>query len=330
MRTSVDSAPIVYSTLDPRGLGSCLSKAYFGGRATYCELFSRSWTDVYRVVVGREYYAARVWRTGFHDYRQVEIGCAFLGSPGDHAITLARCLRLDRGDYVLALEAPEGTRFVAVFDWVEGKPIAHLTNETCCSLGVLLAEFHAIGVRYLASVPRSSSALFPDFALRSGPGQFHSLEIKLAHRPIDAHLISSGINRVRREMERVRCLALPRGLVHGDFHHRNVLRAQSGKFIPIDFDDIAVGPLVVDIASFAWCLAFLQEPRDRLSAFIGGYEQRRRLESSEAAELPWFIAERDCWNIMGWAANVDILGDPEGRFESVLEGASARFSRFGL
>lgn len=324
VRSARASLPIVYSMFEPAALGEILSARYLGGRACSCELVSRSWTDVYRLRVDGTSYAGRVWRHGFHERAEIEYGAAMLGAlrrrGSVHAPLPLQCVD---GDHVSTLDAPEGERCVALFDWLDGRPIgASLTADDARRCGTLLAALQRDAHEAADAGARRGAA-------RDWRARLPRLATVIEARGVDAGRFVAAVERVLTTVEQLESSGLPLGATHGDFHQNNVLRQPSGDLAVIDFDDAGRGAWVRDVAAFAWALDHLHQPPAHLDAFLQGYAALRPLSADEHAALPWFLAERDCWALLGWAVSIDVVGDSQGRLPGMIRNARARMDALG-
>lgn len=87
--------------------------------------------------------------------------------------------------------------------------------------------------------------------------------------------------------------------VHGDFHRGNIL-SNGTNFFFVDFDDCINGPAVQDL----WMLlpGELQDVRDELDQFLGGYTQFREFNESELDLIPALRGLR-IFSYAAWIAN---------------------------
>jgi homoserine kinase type II len=89
--------------------------------------------------------------------------------------------------------------------------------------------------------------------------------------------------------------ALPSGLVHGDFHGRNLAYTDEGLAGVFDFDDVERGPFAQDLgwATYKFARESRFSPSMRphvVHAFLDAYESVRPLSDEEHAALPVMIA----------------------------------------
>lgn len=312
---------ITHSVFDARDLATLLSTAYLGGAPAACELFSRSWTDVYRLFAPHTVYAARVWRSGFHGRAHIDFECAHLAALSAQGLPVPVPMPLGDGGFTLLLEAPEGPRVVGLFEWADGDKVgASVTAGDATRMGDLLARIHLAG--------RDTRADPVSFA-RPLEDHFDDLAHVLRYRGIDADPILRGMADVSCAMAEAETSDLPRGLIHGDFQPGNVLRRADGSSFAIDFDDVTPGLLLRDLANFRWALERLGR-LPLFDDFLAGYRRHRAVGGGELALVPLFEAERDCWVIGAWASNINALGDPQGAFDAFLKKAPSRFASLGL
>lgn len=311
---------VIYSIFSPDHLVGELAARYPALGIEGIELFSRSWTDVYKLRTAQRRYALRIWRADFHPLPQIAFECEYLAFLSERGFTVQTALAANDGQHVQILPAPDGDRPMALLRWVDGHPIGTGANAaTAEEIGALLAAMHIASQSCLLPVPTFES--FPARCRRMLP----DVEKALTDRPVDCDAILSGISRVADQLDDL-ANRLPRGLIHGDFHANNVLRMPCGNLAPIDFDDLAPDVLIRDVGAFLWAAEYLGETEEYRQSFLRGYESIRPLEPGEREALPLILADRDCWNILGWTTSLNQLGDPAGVFQKMLMMAQSRFA----
>lgn len=312
--------PIIYSIFSPDHLLDKIAARYPALDIEGITLFSRSWTDVYKVHTAQGMYALRIWRADFHPLPQIAFECDYLTFLGERGFTVQTALTARDGHRVQVLPAPDGDRPMALMRWIEGRPVGAGADPTMAEqIGKLLATMHISGQSCPLPVPQMES--FPARCRRMLP----EVEQALSFRPVNRAAILPGIARVADRIEALNT-HLPCGLIHGDFHVNNVLRLPDGGIAPIDFDDLAPDMLIRDVGAFLWAAEYLSEPDEYCQSFLRGYDAVRPLQPEERDALPWIIADRDCWNILGWTTSINQLGDPAGVFDKMLAMAQSRFA----
>lgn len=89
------------------------------------------------------------------------------------------------------------------------------------------------------------------------------------------------------------------GLIHSDFNINNVLVDQ-GKVQVLDFDDCGFGWFLYDLSTSV--LEYDEGIRDKIAAWLRGYEKERKLTETDKAMIPTFIVMRKIVRI-GWIAS---------------------------
>ncbi|MCI7323111.1 MAG: phosphotransferase [Lachnospiraceae bacterium] len=89
------------------------------------------------------------------------------------------------------------------------------------------------------------------------------------------------------------------GLIHSDFNINNVLVDQ-GKVQVLDFDDCGFGWFLYDLSTSV--LEYDEGIRDKMAAWLKGYETERKLTETDKAMVPTFIVMRKIVRI-GWIAS---------------------------
>ena len=151
----------------------------------------------------------------------------------------------------------------AVFPKRGGRPLDEPDANTWTQLGRLLARMHAVGAKRLPNNrvtlhPEHSTRQHLDFILRSGTipaGAAHAYE----------HIVTEIAELVAPDFEGVETHR-----IHGDCHRQNILHRPGEGFHLLDFDDMAVGPVVQDL----WMLLpdRVRTARAELNLLLDGYE----------------------------------------------------------
>lgn len=89
------------------------------------------------------------------------------------------------------------------------------------------------------------------------------------------------------------------GLIHSDFNINNVLVDQENVQV-LDFDDCGFGWFLYDLSTSV--LEYDEGIRDKIAAWIKGYETERKLSETDKSMIPTFIVMRKIVRI-GWIAS---------------------------
>ena len=132
------------------------------------------------------------------------------------------------------LDAPEGQRFVALFEWAEGVPYGDDPDtETAGRLGGMIAAVHKAGASFAPAEPRRVATI--EVLKRELP---RALDM-VAHRPEDTDYYPKAVDAVTQALAAIDHASAPYGPGHGDFHLYNAFRSEGGRLVLLDFDTAA-------------------------------------------------------------------------------------------
>lgn len=293
----------IYSTPAAESLARLLEADYSLPGPAACKLLRRGFNDHYSVTAGsaryllRVYHATKHWVHGEGDIR-FELGLlAHLREQGGGAA----CAIPRRGGELLGrLEAPEGMRRYALFEYAPGKAAGDMTADRCRAMGDLMARLHLAADRFSTSDTRFSldAGWLVDIPLRSLAPYLDRLS------PEDAGFVQSVGARIK---ERLAALAPEPGawgIIHGDLHSGNCHVTEAGEITLFDFDHCGYGWRGYDLACFLWG----REEAERL-ACLEAYESVRPLSPAEAAALPTLYKARIFWDNLDLLSFVHMWGD---------------------
>src|SRR5258708_22440349 len=109
-----------YSTLPAAPLLPILRDAY-GFPEVRAELFMRAYGDIYHVSTPQERFVLRVYHAAPDTYSAICSEAEFLDHLHHNGLSVAHPRRPLNGDWLLELDAIEGTRCAMLFTFAEGK-----------------------------------------------------------------------------------------------------------------------------------------------------------------------------------------------------------------
>jgi Ser/Thr protein kinase RdoA (MazF antagonist) len=281
--------PVDSSVLSAAALAERILPAYDLDGPPRCQLINRGDNDTYLVTAAGARFALRAYNPERGDRTEVAAELELLEALACRDVPVARPIRRRDGGLLQAVDAPEGTRFVALFAFAEGRPPGRgITAEHGLAYGRAVARMHAA----MDSLPRRLARPRNDLA-RLLDEPVAALLTELAHRPADQAFLS---DLRRRLTERAR--GLPEstpwyGLCHCDLHKENVLFAPGGELTILDFDCCGYGWRAYELAVLFWSTRWLPQADAVRTAYLRGYGEVRALEPAELAALRSFVAIQD-------------------------------------
>lgn len=281
-------------------------------------LLRRGLNDTYLVtgLKGHEQAALRVYRSAWRTPEEVAWELALIEHVAEAGCAVSRPLPRRDGAPFGVLPAVEGSRSFALFEWVEGQPIA-VKAEHAAAYG------HAAAALHLAC---------EDF----GPGGRFALDLD--------HLITHPLAAIRllladapeiwgaledcgaRTHERLLALLpeLEWGACHGDLHAGNARVGSDRRVHLFDFDCAGPGWRAYDLAVYLWDEEYNGgvSAQERGRVFLTAYQARRPLSGADLQAVPLFVLARSLWFMGLMAGRVSEFGTEtlnRGLFEYGLD-----------
>ena len=299
----VKTLPIAHSVLDAHALGTRIQDHYDLPEPFHCELLTRGMNDVYLVRSAGKQFAARAWRAKWRTQANVAYELAFLLHLEQAGMAVVTPVTAGDGSLYFAVVAPEGERFVGLFEWAEGVPYGESPDaETAKRLGGMIADLHRAGSSFAPPEPRRIGTV--DALRRELPTVLRMV----AHRPEDTDYYPKAFAVLTQALDAVERVAAPYGPGHGDFHLYNAFRGAQGDLVLLDFDNCGEDHYGQELMSFVWANTYVGVGKDVSRAFLDGYNAVRPLADAEANLLPLFLAAKEVRFLCGFAANVNYVG----------------------
>lgn len=289
---------IYHSIIDRHSLALWLQRHY-GLAQVQCQLIRLGLNDTYQAQTLQKKYIVRIYRASWRDGEAVAAEMEVLQFLQRHGFPIAAPLPALDQHLIHFIQAPEGSRALVVFEYIEGKAL-NLDRQQSFTYGQALARLHQITDEFHFSYRRIKL------------NQHH-----LLHEPVQH--IEQAFGHHQAELHHLKCLAaqaqnifsaLPKsrsiyGFCHGD-HFGNVLLNNHQQCVFIDFDCCGLGFRLYDVVQFYWAI-HLRIPawQERYAeanealwlAFLQGYQQVRPLTALEQAALPAMFIVRTLWGL---------------------------------
>jgi Ser/Thr protein kinase RdoA (MazF antagonist) len=282
-----------HTLLRGSALADVVRDRYDIGDVRECALWTSSVNDTYRVSGERDL-ALRVYRHGWRTDAEVAAELQAIRLLADAGIPVAAAVADGRGDLFSTVDASEGPRQIALFNWCEGKPLVPPIDHAR-RFGETVACMHAAADEVAMSAWMRRLDL--DHLLEE---PMRWLSRRLASRERELHYLAD-VAAVARSALEDRVSDLDWGFCHGDLHGGNAHARDDGTIAHFDFDCAGVGWRAYDISVYLWATDTTRHPngtRDCWDAFVDGYRARRDLSDRELEAVRWFVIGRQIW-LMG-------------------------------
>jgi homoserine kinase type II len=187
-------------------------------------------------------------------------------------VTCPAPMRMDSGELIAEVNGKPAV----IVTRLAGAPNTKPDAAACESAGAILADIHVAAVDYDAALDNSRGRAWREsFA--------ETLKPKLSRAQSDLIAAENRYQAIHDDA------VLPKGIIHGDYFHDNVLWDDDGAGGVIDFYFACDDALAYDLAIAVndWCVnADATLDAARTHAFTAGYQARRPLESFERSLWP--------------------------------------------
>lgn len=301
--------PIRHSVVDNVALGREIQQRWKLPEPFACDLITRGMNDVYEVRSGKDRMAARVWRADKHTEASVTWELEFLAHLKKKGVPVIAAVPDASGNLTFAIDAPEGTRRVCLFEWAHGDQFyADPQPDIAQRIGAAVAEMHVAGADFKGRSERPIA--FADHMRRKLP----TLLSRLEGRADDQAFYAKAIHACADRLDEVYAAGVPVAPIHGDVHVRNVFVTPDGNFNILDFDTCGVAHLLHDCQSLAWASDYYIAHGNKTltpavtERFWQGYKEVRPLEPLEVECLPLFMASKEFNFMCGMSEAVNVVG----------------------
>lgn len=263
--------PAVHSTLSAQALAAWVGERYACGGPVTCTLLRRGLNDTYRVtgLASRDRAVLRVYRSAWRSPGEVEWELDFLEHLARGGCALSAPLPQTSGAQSGLLNAVEGPRVAALFEWVEGRWLEPVP-EDAATYGKAAARIHTAADTFRAE---GRFALDLDHLLTHPLTLIRPLLAEVpevwAELEVVAHRTHAALTTL--------APALEWGPCHGDLHEGNARLEADGTVRLFDFDCGGPGWRAYDVAVYGWSLfsssgKSAEEAGEAWRAFLAAYQ----------------------------------------------------------
>jgi len=282
----MEQFPVEYSSLSAKALLALVTDKYSLSPTATITFLKRGFNDTYLVKTERNKYILRVYKHNWRSNKSIKSEIDLLNylSKNDVSVSVAV---IDRsGNYIHALQAPEGLRHAVLFTFAGGAQVKKLDAAQAYKLGNETGKMHAL------TQQKMYDGVAFNYNIRE---QFETIVNTLQPILADHPKQFEYVLKLRSEFETtfmdVPEEELPKGICHGDLQAENFHINSSGTITFFDFDFFGNGYLVYDIGVFMW-YDHKNKPKEIVDEFLKGYQSQRKLTKTELRLLPYFSTLR--------------------------------------
>lgn len=286
---TVDSLPVLYSTIDPRAIVARVLSCYDIGTVKVCEFWCRGLSDVYLVETDQAAYVLRVSHRDWRSRSDIEFELALLDFLQQKGISVAHPLKTTSGKLLIVLNAPEGDRYASLFIYAPGEiPVGDLSVRQATKLGETIARMHQAGEEFVCNFARKPLTL--DYLLdESWEAIAPFLSVS------DRDYVESAVVQIKSELKDFPQSTPYWGICWGDPHSGNAHFADTDQPTLFDFDQCGFGWRAFELGKFRQIALNTGISRRIREAFLAGYQLVNPLESFELTAISAFTQTAHIW-----------------------------------
>lgn len=275
--------PVTSSTLSAKELGLFIIEKYNLNKNGSCELFRAGINHTYFITENEIKYVARVYSYNWRSKSEILAEINVLNVLKEHAINISYPIADKKGEFIQEINAPEGTRYLVLFSFAEGNKVRFINNETCFSIGSIMASIHTkMFDKEINRIHYNLETLLELPYEYAKPFFSETLE--------EMKFIKKQSTEIKDYFDLNELKNIPKGIVHMDIWYDNMSITKQNKVTIFDFDFCGNGYLIFDVAYFCKQLFHIEtdkkEYESKMKSFLNGYESIRKLTKEEMLLIP--------------------------------------------
>jgi Ser/Thr protein kinase RdoA (MazF antagonist) len=279
----MDHFPVSSSHLSAVHLAPFMQKKYGFSTQTRCRFIKAGVNDTYLVEDGGDRFVFRVYSLNWRTRAEIAEEIRLIRLLESHGIAVSYPIPDGSGNYIQALNAPEGDRPGVLFSYASGEKQHRYPPEIHFKIGKLMAELHRVTQNLqLERVTYNSQTLLAD--------AFEQIKPFLPEGAPERGFMESTLTRLLDLLQQERTNELRKGAVHLDIWFDNLNITAEGGITLFDFDCCGNGWLCLDLAYYILQLHSIEKDKQahqqKLDSFWKGYESISPLPEAEKQLIP--------------------------------------------
>jgi Ser/Thr protein kinase RdoA (MazF antagonist) len=253
----------------------------------------------FRVGDGERSFALRLARPGYHTLAALHSEIAWMDALRAAGLDTPEPVPGRDGEIVQQVRFRDRDQAVVAFEWVDGLPLPQTkARDPWARLGEIMARIHRHGREWTPPPSFERPAWDHEALVGELPRWGDPCPPGVWSRD-DRALLLAARDAVRERLAALGTAPDRFGLIHADLGFENVLVADDGSAIVIDFDDCGPGWYLYEIASVLYPLEDDSRFAEYRDALVAGYRGEGELTDAMLAHLPTFLMCRRLATL-GW------------------------------
>ena len=275
--------PVLASTLSEKELGLFITEKYQLNENFICKLFRTGVNHTYFISDNETKFVIRVYCYKWRTKKEIEQELELLILLKNNSLTVSHPIADKNGNFIQEINAPEGIRYVVVFSYAKGEKIRFMSNETCYSIGSLMAKIHNI------TENKKIDRVNYDFEMFLN-NSYNYLKTFFTEDLDEMKFLKEIGSKIPKRIKECNFLENQNGIVHLDIWYDNLSVNNENEITIFDFDNCGNGLLILDIGYFCKQLFFIESDKNeyelKAKSFLNGYQKIRHLSENEIKLIP--------------------------------------------
>ena len=285
--------PVSHSILSCPALAELIQANYELTKIRNIIFYQAGLNDTYLLTTDTEKYILRVYRKNWRSLSDIQCEISLLQHLDQHHIPVACAIARKDNDYITSVMAPEGQRYMVLFQYIEGHTAKfnQQAETEAASFGHSMAKMHNAQENFYSQHPRFKLDLQH---LLEQPMAI--IETYTGQHPDHWHYLKQLATQLAEQVNQIPTDALSYGYCHGDLNGDNA-RLEQNKLKLFDFDCCGQGHLAYDLAVFRWGARLINKEQQLWPAFIAAYETERTLTTTDKSIIKPYTIIRHIWHM---------------------------------
>jgi len=275
--------PVLASTLSEKELGLFITEKYQLNENFICKLFRTVVNHTYFISDNETKFVIRVYCYKWRTKKEIEQELELLILLKNNSLPVSHPIADKNGNFIQEINAPEGIRYVVVFSYAKGEKIRFMSNETCYSIGSLMAKIHNI------TENKKIDRVNYDFEMFLN-SSYNNLKTFFTEDLDEMKFLKEIGSKIPKRIKECNFLENQNGIVHLDIWYDNLSVNNENEITIFDFDNCGNGLLILDVGYFCKQLFFIESDKNeyelKAKSFLNGYQKIRHLSENEIKLIP--------------------------------------------
>ncbi|MDO7171769.1 phosphotransferase [Mariniflexile sp. AS56] len=271
--------PVTASTISAKDLGEFIKERYNLDKNFNCELFRTGINHTYFISDTKTKYVLRVYSYNWRAKSEITEEIKLLNFLKENNLSVSFPIPDTNGTFIHDINAPEGQRYAVLFSFAEGGKVRFMDDETCFTIGSLMAQFHN-----LTNNKSMDREVYDTKSMLELPFQ-HLKQYFSETLPEMVYLKEVNDTLKLADFE-----STQKGLVHLDIWYDNMAVLNEKEITFFDFDFCGNGSQVLDVGYFCKQLFYIETDKEiyerKKLHFIKGYSSVRTIPNHELKLIP--------------------------------------------